>query len=432
MTWKKEQCLTAIRLKNDGKTNRQIGKAIGKTMAQVQDAWRRNKKLRALMSGDDTYSDLRKPYMKSRMAAGKQVAFHRIQADRPYSEEEFCELFGVDLERWTPEGKMEHTQWAGHFRTMMRFVPNLKGMVASEKWDDLMLLMQLESPHVPLDETLIFTTGIMYLIEVPDAHLGMMSWGPETGNDWDLKIAVGEYKRAFRHLLMNRPRDTERLVLRFGDDLLHYDKVVDGKIGTTHKGTAQDIDSRYPKLYSAVAKMLIELVNEATAAVPQVSIVIVPGNHDKVSCFTLGELVEARFWNDDRVEVDNEPTEFKVFRWGANLLGFHHGHGSKADFLKLPDTLKQRARKAWGETLYAEIHTGDKHHEAVVDERMVLMRKLKALCPNDSWHTEGQWDSYRGAQAFAYTKAPGVLTQEYYHSSFMFKDDHPLTILGEV
>jgi hypothetical protein len=408
--WSHDQCLEAIALKNEGRTNKQIGKRIGKSETQVKDAWRRNKRLRALMAGDDLYDRERNLYRASRMAAGKEVVFHRLQANRPYSEEEFIDLFGVDLERWTPDGKMEHTQWGNNFRTMMRFAPNHRGIVASEKWDELLGLMR-EMSRPTLREVYDYVlpgTDIMYLIEVPDAHLGMMSWGPETGNDWDLKLAVGEYKRAFRTLLLQRPEGTSKLVLRFGDDILHYDKVMDGKIGTTAKGTPQDIDSRYPKLYSAVARMLMELTLEAIEAVPNVTIIIVPGNHDKQSCFTLGELLSARFHADIEegvVEIDNEPTEFKVFRWGLNLLGFHHGHGTKADFDKLPDTLKQRARKAWGETKYAEIHTGDKHHEAVVDERMVLMRKLKALCPNDSWHAEGQWDSYRGAQAFGFSKS---------------------------
>lgn len=427
--WTTKQCMDAVRLKNEGLTNKQIGKKIGKTESQVLDAFRRNRRLRAIMSGDDTYERERARYMTSRMDAGKEVVFHRIQANRPYSEEEFIELFGVDLERWTPDGKMEHTQWGNNFRTMMRFKPNLPGLVASEEWDRLIATLKAKAPKVEVDP--FEPTGIMYLIEVLDAHLGMMSWGPETGNDWDLSIALQEYRRAVRHLLASVPFGTERVFLRFGDDILHYDKVVDGRVPTTHKGTPQDIDSRYPKLYSAVAWMLVEIVLETLEHVPQVTIVLVLGNHDTHSVYTLGEFLQARFWNDERVTVDNEPRDLKVIRWGDNLIGLHHGTGGDREFKALPDTLKQQARKAWGQTKYAEIHTGDKHHEFSIDDRMVLVRKLKALCPNDKWHTERQYDSYRGAQAFAFAKTPGVLTQEYYHSSFMFSDDHGLNITGE-
>jgi hypothetical protein len=431
VSWTKDDALLAISMKNQGKTNRQIGKALGKSTQAVQDAWRRNRLLRSVMAGDDIYEKKREPYMTSRLAAGKEVAFHRVQANRPYSEPEFMELFGVDPERWTPYGKMEHTQWGNNFRTVMRFAPNLPGMVASEKWSELLDLIKSKAPFHIHDGTDVVHSGILYLIEILDAHLGMMSWGPETGNDWDLSLALQEYRMAFRSLLRSRPDDTERLVLRFGDDLLQYDKLQDGKTATTFKGTPQDIDSRYPKLYGAVAKMLVELVLEALEVVHDVEVIILPGNHDTHSCFTLGELVTARFWNDERVTVNNEPQEFKVYRWGANLIGMAHGTGGKRDFLALPDTLKSRARAAWGETKYAEIHTGDKHHEFAMDDRMVLMRKLKALCPNDKWHTDQQYDSYRGAQAFSYSKAPGIRSQEYYHSSFQFSDKHSLPILGD-
>ena len=96
--------------------------------------------------------------------------------------------------------------------------------------------------------------------------------------------------------------------------------------------------------------------------------------------------------------------------------------------------MKQRARTDWGQTLYAEWHTADKHHEFVSDEdgKMVVMRILPALCPNDKWHDGQQYASYRGAQAFEYTKQPGCKGVHPYWSRYQnFPPNAGSMTLGE-
>jgi hypothetical protein len=391
-----------------------------RTSTQYRDALRKNKKVRALLFGEEgAVAD--RVSAKLRNVEGELVG--TVKANRPRSVEEMADLFDIDENVYRAHDVITN-QWANFWQTKVFWKRDEQQWILSEEWENLLGLIRAQSPRATLPA--YPSTGIMHLIEILDAHLGMMSWAPETGNDWDLNLALQEYKRAFYALLLETPKDCERIVVRFGDDLLHYDKLIDGKVPTTFKGTPQDIDSRYPKLYSAVAHMLMDLVLEALRMAPRVDVVMVPGNHDKQSVFTLGELLDARFCNDDRVTVDKEAKEFKTYRWGANLLGFHHGTGGDREFKALPDVLKQKARKAWGECHYVEIHTGDKHHEFSLDNRMVLCRKLKALCPNDAWHTEQHYDSYRGAQCFSFRKSPGIWRQSYYHSSFMFKAEGPL------
>jgi hypothetical protein len=51
----------------------------------------------------------------------------------------------------------------------------------------------------------------------------------------------------------------------------------------------------------------------------------VPGNHDELTSFHLGEILAARYDGDKHVTVDNSARLRKYYDFGTNLFGFTHG-----------------------------------------------------------------------------------------------------------
>jgi hypothetical protein len=244
-------------------------------------------------------------------------------------------------------------------------------------------------------------------LDVFDHHFGMLAWGAEVGGEsYDLDIATDLYMRAFDRLAgLAEAYPVSRILVPLGNDLLHYDSYVqDGNKGpSTTRGTLQDVDSRRRKLYVAVRRLQVAVLDRLRLIAP-VDVVCVSGNHDEDSVFTLGDSLECWYRNDGAVEVDNEPTLRKSYRWGKNLIGFTHGHEEKHS--RLPMLMATEWSEDWSETEYREWHVGHKHRTRnaipvpLEDHEGVLVRELPSLCPPDSWHYRKGYLHRRASKAF--------------------------------
>ena len=250
-----------------------------------------------------------------------------------------------------------------------------------------------------------------HLLEVDlfDLHMGKLAWGEETGENYDTRIATDRAHAAVDDLLAQAsPYPVERILLPWGNDLLQYDNL----IGTTTAGTPQDRDSRYQLMYRRTFH-LSRLVVERCAEVAPVHVMIVPGNHDEQSAFTMGVAIEAYFHADPRVTVDNSPKPFKHYRYGSTLLGFNHGKDMPAK--RLAQMLPVLAREEWGHVHTAEVHCGHWHKSKVVDpisvdgESGVRVRFLRSLSGTDSYHARhGFMGEQAGAEAYVWNHARGL------------------------
>ena len=255
--------------------------------------------------------------------------------------------------------------------------------------------------------------GVVVELDLFDPHFQMLAWGPETGSHQDLDIISDRYVDAVCHLVGRAVRDdVSRWLIPVGQDLFHTDKYLDGKSGTTARGTPQDVDTRLAKAAGRVRKILTDIVLELLSVAP-VDILIVPGTHDTERSWWMGEVLDARFEGNDHVRVDNRPLSRKYYRIGNSMIGFSHGHNLKPRDFR--DYMSQEARKDWAETIYREWHLGHFHHERTLDERGVLVRYLPSLAGTDAWHfQQGFTHSQRGAKAYVWTQDRGVIETIHY------------------
>jgi len=151
---------------------------------------------------------------------------------------------------------------------------------------------------------------------------------------------------------------------------------------------------------------------EVLAEVAPVKVLVIPGNHDRVVAFTLGQLLDARFHNDDRVTVDASASPYKFWRWGVNLIGGEHGHS--ANVHALAALMANEARHLdFAGAEFREWHLGDQHRKSaarptVKSEQGVSVEYLQGLTPPNEWHRIKAFNhQLRGAVAFVYDYSRG-------------------------
>jgi predicted transcriptional regulator len=249
-----------------------------------------------------------------------------------------------------------------------------------------------------------------------DAHIGKLAWAPESGDHYDTDIAVDRVHRALDDLLYQaRGYAIEKVLLPIGNDFLHYDALT----GQTTAGTPQDRDSRYQKMYRAAFMLARHMVDECVKIAP-VEVVIVPGNHDTVSTFTLGVALEAFYDSHPSIVVNNTPRKRKYVSYGQVLLGF--AHGDKEPVNKLPSIMPVETVDLWGASRFREFHLGHFHTskrqdaKPVQGENGVRLRYIQSLTGVDAWHAEQGYIGEPGAaEAFIWHAAKGLRANLFSH-----------------
>lgn len=252
--------------------------------------------------------------------------------------------------------------------------------------------------------------GNRYVLEIApvDLHVGKYSWAEECGENYDIAIAERVFTDAITEILGRASGySLDGIILVIGNDLLQ----TDSDAGTTTAGTHVDTDSRYVKSFRRARAINSWAIRECAKVCP-VKVVIVPGNHDSLTAFHIGEVLEAEFHGVAHIEIDNAPTKRKYHRYGVNLIGWTHGNEEKqAD---LPLIMAQECAAEWGKTLHREWHTGHFHKAKEVRYTAgdsfngVRVRTLPSLCAPDAWHAgKGYVHEMRACEGYLWDRERG-------------------------
>lgn len=250
------------------------------------------------------------------------------------------------------------------------------------------------------------TTGNMLEIDIADHHFGKLAWAAETGDqNYDTKIAEKLFKKAFYAILDRASGITyDEIWMILGNDLLNSDNAQ----GTTTRGTQVSTDSRYQKTFSVVRNTAIECIEELRKRSKKVKVIMVPGNHDTLSTWHLGDSLECRFYDYKDVDIDNEPRYYKYHQFGKVMIMYTHG--DKGRYKEYPMLMAAEQPDMFGETRFREVHTGHQHRKEVDEQYGVRVRRMSALCPPDAWHSEnGFVGNLRSAEAFQWNKDEGLI-----------------------
>jgi hypothetical protein len=251
----------------------------------------------------------------------------------------------------------------------------------------------------------------MLEVNLPDMHFGKLAWAVETGGkNYDVKIAVERYNKALNSLLSRSAGyPIDELIYVVGNDILNSD---DAESQTT-SGTVVTTDGRYQKTFATVRSVIIDSIERLRQIAP-IKVIMVPGNHDALSVWHLGDSLECWFHNYSDVKIDNAPRYRKYHRFGNVLLMFTHGDKGKKN--EYPLLMATECPKDFGETKFREAHIGHLHQTRLEEKYGVRVRTLSALCEPDDWHAiQGFVGNILSAEAFIWNKNEGLISTVYYN-----------------
>jgi hypothetical protein len=251
-----------------------------------------------------------------------------------------------------------------------------------------------------------------------DIHLNKLAWAAETGQNYDSDIAEDRARAAMVDLLaMAAPYELEKIILPIGNDLTNADTITK----TTTAGTPQDTDTRYHRMFRR-ARGLTSWMIEQCARIAPVDVVIVPGNHDQLTTWTIGQVLEAEYANDPRVSFQSGPRMRKYVHYGQNCIGFTHGHDEP--HANLPQIMAVEQAAIWSQTTHREWHVGHFHKQkatqpVVIDDKIgVTVRIIRALSGTDAWHhNRGYVGVQQGAEAFVWRRSGGLRAHLYHDAT---------------
>jgi hypothetical protein len=243
------------------------------------------------------------------------------------------------------------------------------------------------------------------LYTLTDSHVGMLAWGVEAGEPWDLAIAERVLTDTLVTMIDAAPASELGIVNQLGD-FLHFDSM---SPVTPTSGHILDADSRYQKVVEVAVRILRRVVEHALQKHARVQVYMHEGNHDMTGSIWLRVMFAALYEKNPRVTVERSPLPYVALQWGKTFLGFHHGHMAKKN--SLPLLFAAKFPQIWGQTAKRYIHVGHYHSVDEKEHPGVKVQQHPTLAAADAYASRGGWISERQAMSVTYHKERGEISR---------------------
>lgn len=222
------------------------------------------------------------------------------------------------------------------------------------------------------------------VVGLTDLHMGKYSDPKENFEGYDRKTAKERLFECTGDLLgrLSQFGKPDKLIVPIGSDFLH----IDNDQGSTTQGTTQDMDGTPAEILVESCQMMEDWIFMLRQVAP-VELILMSGNHDRMSGLSVLLFLEALFRNVDGVtaSLDRTPRVYRAY--GKNLLGFTHGDvvGKTQDLAGL---MAREASELWSSCPHRTVYTGHLHHEKTETDVAygVTRRQIPSLSGPDRWH----------------------------------------------
>jgi len=238
---------------------------------------------------------------------------------------------------------------------------------------------------------------------IADAHIGMLSWKPETGNDYDVKISEQVICDTVTNVIDNSEACEECLIENLGD-WLHVDNQFNK---TERSGNNLDVDGRYAKLVQCGIRMLRYCIEYAATKHKKVTVVNCMGNHDDIGSLWLTAALKNIYEKAGNIEIQDSPSPRHYYVYGNTLIGCTHGSEIRAD--TLPIVMATEKSERWGQAKYRYWHIGHVHHDRVVEVGDCKVESFRAVCAKDAWTNSRGYLAGRDIKALFFDKEHGEI-----------------------
>lgn len=206
-------------------------------------------------------------------------------------------------------------------------------------------------------------------------------------------------------IISNNNIDT--IIFPISNDFFHTDNYQN----QTTNGTPQDVILDYSQEYELGFSILVDTINMMRQYCSNIIVVLVQGNHDRTKSFYLAHALDVYFKHALDVSFIREHSVVKGLTLGKTFIGWHHGNCKIEDLPLLFATHPQYSSQ-FGNAVYREVHTGDKHHYMAKEVKGVRIQQMPSLSGTDRWHLDNNYvHSVRAALALVYDKEHGKIAE---------------------
>jgi hypothetical protein len=199
----------------------------------------------------------------------------------------------------------------------------------------------------------------------------------------------------------------DRIVFPISNDFFHTDNYQH----QTTNGTPQDTIMDYSQEYELGFSLLVDTINMLRQHCNNVTVILVQGNHDRTKSFYLAHALDIFFKDVLDVDFIREHSVVKGLTLGNTFIGWHHGN-CKIEDLPLLFATHPEYSSQFGNAVYREVHTGDKHHYMAKEVKGVRIQQMPSLSGTDRWHLDNNYvHSVRAALALVYNVEFGKVAE---------------------
>lgn len=242
---------------------------------------------------------------------------------------------------------------------------------------------------------------LLTVYPIADQHNGLLAWGTETGESYDLKIGADRLLDCSARLVARSPRSKYAIILNLGD----WQHADDQRNVTPRSGHQLDVDGRWFKVLTVGVKVMMRMIELALAKHERVLVRNIPGNHDPHAARALTVALAAFYANNRRVTIDPDPGEFFYHRFGTTLLGAHHGHTMKPDRMAMDMAVNRR--EDWGATDYHWFLFGHIHHETAKEVGDVRVESFQTIAAKDANARSGGYNAGKSLNSITLHRRDG-------------------------
>jgi hypothetical protein len=255
-------------------------------------------------------------------------------------------------------------------------------------------------PLLPVEEA---DRNLLTIYPIADLHLGLYAWGAETGDDYDLKIAVDNALRSMAALVAQSRPSKRAILLGLGD----YFHANDSKALTPKSGNRLDVDGRWQKVVRAGADLALGMIALVAAKHQQVDVVMLPGNHDVDAAPGLTVALSLYYAGQPSIRVWEKPAKCWFERFGKCLFGATHGDTMKPAQMAM--VLAEDRPEDWGRTTHRHFFFGHIHHESAKEIGSVRCESFSSPAGKDAYASAAGYRSSRAFSAITYHALDGEI-----------------------
>lgn len=312
----------------------------------------------------------------------------------------------MEAKRFTPPNDWKDG-WIKTKEASIRVINKEKQITYETIRDDLISEIKKYSPKFKKIKR-VKTEPHLLVLDPADIHINKLAVAEETGEDYNIKIALERVHSAVNSILeRSKPYRIDTIMLCIGNDVLH----TDNKSGTT-AGTPQDMDTQWHKAFKVARKMYVEII-EQLLTVADVHIVYNPSNHDWYSGYMLADAIYCWFNKHPNITWDIEIKHRKYYTYGKNLIGTSHGDGAKENDLPM---LMATEAKDWSETRFRYYYLHHIHHKRQIkyvigDKQQITIEYMRSPSAPDAWHDRNGYKAPKSIEGFIHHKEQGQVAR---------------------